>query len=440
MLRHSFASLSLATLAAVAGPAAAQTAALNAAVAAQADRAYPALEALYQDLHSHPEIAFEEVRTAARLAAEMRALGFTVTEGVGKTGLVALYENGAGPTVMVRTELDALPMEEKTGLPYASRAKAMSNGRESFVAHSCGHDIHMASWVGTARTMVALKDRWRGRLMFIAQPAEEILQGAHAMVSDGLFTRFPKPDVALAIHTTGEAAHGRVQYRAGPAMSAADTFEITFKGRGGHGSAPHNTIDPIVIAARFVTEVQTVISREKDPREFGVVTVGAFQAGTVANIIPDQAVVRGTLRSYAPEVRMLLRDGVRRTAAAAASLSGAPAPEVNIIEGVGSVINDEGVIQRVDAALKSALGADQVDIARPQTPSEDFSIYATQGVPSLTMRIGVAAPEAIAAAAQPGGKPLANNHSPYFAPVPEPSIKTGVKVTSAALLALLGKR
>ena len=439
MPRHPFCRLCLAALLAFAGTADAQTGALNSAVAAQVDRAYPTLEALYQDIHTHPEIAFEERRTAAKLAAEMRALGFTVTEGVGKTGLVAIYENGAGSTVMVRTELDALPMEEKTGLPYASRAKAMSNGRESFVAHSCGHDVHMASWVGSARTMVALKEHWRGRLMFVAQPAEEILQGAQAMVTDGLFTRFPKPDVALAIHTSGEVAFGRVQYRSGPAMSAADTFEITFKGRGGHGSAPHNTIDPIAIAAHFVTDVQTIISREKDPRDFGVITVGAFQAGTVANIIPDQAVVRGTLRSYAPEVRRLLRDGVRRMATAAAAMSGAQEPEINIVEGVGSLINDEDVIRRVDAALKSALGADHVEIARPQTPSEDFSVYATQGVPSLQMRIGVYPPDLVAAAALPGGKRLASNHSPYFAPVPEPSIKTGIKVTTSALLALMGK-
>ena len=416
-----------------------QTATLNAAVARQVDQVYPALEVLYQDIHSHPEIAFQETRTAARLAAEMRTLGFTVTEGVGKTGVVAILENGPGLTVMVRTELDALPMEEKTGLPYASHAKAMSGGSESFVAHSCGHDVHMAAWVGAARTMVALKDRWRGRLMFVAQPAEETLQGAQAMVTDGLFTRFPKPDVALAIHTSGEVAYGRVQYRAGPAMSAADTFEILFKGRGGHGSAPHNTIDPIVIAAHFVTEVQTVISRVKDPREFGVVTVGAFQAGTVANIVPDQALLRGTLRSYSPEVRKLLRDGVQRVANSAAAMAGAPEPEVRIVEGVPSVVNDEGVIHSVDGALKSALGPDHVDLALPQTPSEDFAVYATQGVPSLTMRFGVYPPDQIAAAALLGAKRLPSNHSPYFAPVPEPSIKTGIKITSAALLALLGK-
>lgn len=436
MLRHRFAGLWLATCAIGAS---AQTAALNSAVASQIDKAYPALESLYQDIHSHPEIAFEEVRTAAKLAAEMRTLGFTVTEGVGKTGLVAIYENGAGPTVMVRTELDALPMEEKTGLPYASRAKTISNGRESFVAHSCGHDVHMAAWVGAARTLVALKDRWQGRLMFIAQPAEEIVSGAQAMVADGLFTRFPKPDVAIAIHT-GSSAYGTVQFRAGPAMSASDAFEIVFRGRGGHGSAPHATIDPIAMAARFVTDVQAVVSREKDPREFGVITVGAFQAGTVGNIIPDQAVLRGTVRSYLPEVREVLLAGLRRTARHVAAASGAPEPDVTITPGVGAVMNDEGLIRRVEAAIQSSLGADKVLLARPATASEDFSVFALQGIPSLFMFTGVYPPERVAAASRPGAEPLPSNHSPQFAPVPEPSIKTGIKITSASVLALLGKR
>ncbi|CAM3967166.1 amidohydrolase [Roseateles saccharophilus] len=436
MLRHRFAGLSLAAFAACAG---AQTAALNGAVAAQVDRAYPELEALYQDIHSHPEIAFEETRTAAKLAAEMRALGFTVTEHVGKTGLVAIYENGAGPTVMVRTELDALPMEEKTGLPYASRAKTLSNGRESFVAHSCGHDVHMAAWVGAARTLVALKDRWQGRLMFIAQPAEEIVSGARAMVEDGLFTRFPRPDVAVAIHTTN-TAYGTVQYRAGPSMSANDTFEIVFKGRGGHGSAPHETIDPIATAARFVTDVQAVVSREKDPREFGVITVGAFQAGTVGNIIPDQAVLRGTIRSYLPEVREVLLKGLRRTAEHVAAASGAPEPEITITPGVGTMMNDESLIRRIEPAIKSALGADHVLLARPNTASDDFSVFAVQGVPSLMMQFGVYPPERVEAAAKPGAAQLPRNHSPFFAPVAEPSIKTGIKITSATVLALMDKR
>ncbi len=225
---------------------------------------YPKLDALYKELHAHPELAFQEVKTAARLAAEMRALGFDVTENVGRTGLVAIYRNGDGPTIMVRTELDGLPMEEKTGLDYASRVKTNWAGREVFVAHSCGHDIHMASWVGTAKTLLGLKDQWRGTLMFIAQPAEEIVAGARAMIANGLFTRFPRPDIALALHD-GPFPHGTIFYRTGVGTSAADGLEITFHGRGGHGSAPHTTVDPVAIAARFIVDVQGVISREKDP-------------------------------------------------------------------------------------------------------------------------------------------------------------------------------
>src|ERR1700737_976649 len=247
---------------------------------------YPKLDALYKDIHAHPELAFEEVQTAARLAAEMRALGFEVTEKVGKTGLVAIYKNGDGPTIMVRTELDALPMEEKTGLAYASRDKTNWNGRETFVAHSCGHDIHMASWVGTAKTLVGLKDQWHGTLMFIAQPAEETVSGAKAMLADVLFTRFKKPDFAFALHD-GPFAYGTISYRVGIGSSNSDSLFIRFRGRGGHGAAPQSTIDPVMIAARFIVDVQSVISREKDPTEFGVVSIGAIHGVPAGNIIPD---------------------------------------------------------------------------------------------------------------------------------------------------------
>ena len=284
---------------------------------------YPKLDALYKEIHAHPELAFQEVKTAARLAAEMRALGFDVTENVGKTGLVAIYRNGDGPTIMVRTELDALPMEEKTGLDYASRDKANWNGREVFVAHSCGHDIHMASWVGTAKTLLGLKDQWHGTLMFIAQPAEEIVAGARAMIVQGLFTRFPKPDAAFALHA-GPFSHGTVFYRTGVGTSAADGLEVTFHGRGGHGSAPHTTVDPVTIAARFIVDVQSVISREKDPTQFGVVTIGAIHGGTAGNIIPNSVQLSGTIRSFKPEVRAKLHAGIERTAKAAAAMIARP--------------------------------------------------------------------------------------------------------------------
>ncbi|MBN8751093.1 putative hydrolase YxeP [Xylophilus ampelinus] len=435
-------SLSLAVLAACAASSAlAQSAAPASRIVPLVDGMYPQLESIYKDIHANPELGFQETRTAAKLAAELRALGFEVTEGVGRTGVVALYRNGAGPTVMVRTELDALPMEEKTGLPYASKAKAQWNGRETFVAHSCGHDIHMASWVGTARTLLALKDQWQGTLMFIAQPSEETVSGAKAMVEDGLFKRFPKPDYAFALHTS-PSPFGFVGYRAGPVTSASDSLEITFKGRGGHGSAPHATIDPIAIGAHFVTDVQTVVSREKDPAEFGVVTIGAFQAGTAGNIIPDAAKLSGTIRSYKPEVRTKLLDGIRRTALASAAMAGAPEPDVRLgaDSSTAAVNNNEAVVQRTVAALKAQFGDPKVVQVQPITASEDFSVFTDAGIPSMFFFVGVTDPKDVAESMKKGGKPLPFNHSPYFAPVPEPSIKIGVQAMTTAVLTALGTK
>lgn len=398
---------------------------------------YPKLDALYKELHAHPELAFQEVKTAARLATEMRALGFDVTEKVGITGLVAIYKNGDGPTIMVRTELDGLPMEEKTGLDYASRDKTNWNGREVFVAHSCGHDIHMATWIGTARTLLGLKDHWRGTLMFIAQPAEEIVAGARAMLQHGLFTRFPKPDIALALHD-GPFAHGTIFYRSGVGTSAADGLEITFHGRGGHGSAPHTTIDPVAIAARFIVDVQSVVSREKDPTEFGVVTVGAIHGGTVGNIIPDSVQLSGTIRSYKPEVRAKLHAGIERTAKAAAAMSGAPAPDIKMLEGTKPVINDPELVAATAEALKTAFG-DKLRVSPPGTASEDFSEFAGAGVPSMMFNIGVYDQERIDAARN-GGPPIPSNHSPQFAPVPKPTIETGITAMTLAVLSALDQK
>src|SRR6516162_7053366 len=263
-----FASVALCGLLALPAHAELDVAKLKSTIEASLESDYPKLDALYKDIHTHPEIAFQEVKTAGKLAAEMPAIGFEVTEHVGRTGLVAIYKNGDGPTIMVRTELDALPMEEKTGLPYASHDKTTWQGKETFVDHSCGHDIHMASWVGTAKTLVGLKDKWHGTLMFIAQPAEEIGSGAKAMLADGLFTRFPKPNFGFALHANGAFAYGTVLYRVGIGSSNSDGLYIKFHGRGGHGAAPQATIDPVMMAARFVVDVQSVISREKDPTEF----------------------------------------------------------------------------------------------------------------------------------------------------------------------------
>jgi hippurate hydrolase len=405
---------------------------LKAAIEKSVEADYPKLDALYKDIHAHPEIAFQEVKTAAKLAAEMRALGFEVTEKVGKTGLVAIYKNGDGPTIMVRTELDALPMEEKTGLAYASHDKTTWNGRETFVAHSCGHDIHMASWVGTAKTLVGLKDQWQGTLMFIAQPAEEIGSGARAMLADGLFTRFKKPDFGFALHD-GPFPYGYISYRVGIGSSNSDSLEITFHGRGGHGAAPQRTIDPVMMAARFVVDVQSVISREKDPTEFGVVSIGAIQGGTAENIIPDDVLLRGTIRTFKPEVRARMLAGIERTAKAAAAMSDAPAPAIKITEGAKAVMNDPEVVATAEKVLKAAFG-DKFRTSPPGTPSEDYSEFINAGVPSMFFNIGVYEPERFVAASNGTGPELPGNHSPLFAPVPKPTIETGVTAMTLAVL------
>ena len=406
--------------------------ALKAKIETSLESDYPKLDALYKDIHAHPEIAFQEEKTAAKLAAEMRALGFEVTEHVGKTGIVAIYKNGDGPTIMVRTELDALPMEEKTGLPYASHDKTIWQGRETFVDHSCGHDIHMASWVGAAKTLVGLKDQWKGTLMFIGQPAEEIVSGAKAMLADGLFTRFPKPDFGFALHD-GPFAYGTVLYRVGIGSSNSDGLYIKFHGRGGHGAVPQATLDPVMMASRFVVDVQSVISREKDPTEFGVVSIGAIHGGTAENIIPDDVTLLGTIRTFKPEVRAKMLEGIARTAKAVAAMANAPEPEIKLAEGTKAVVNDAEVVETAAKVLKAAFG-DKARTSPPGTPSEDYSEFVNAGVPSMFFNIGVYEPERVAAARDGSGPQLPVNHSPLFAPVPKPTIETGVEAMTLAVL------
>src|SRR4051812_31462646 len=299
---------------------AADIAGTRAAIGRSLDAQYSRIDALYKDIHAHPELGFQEQRTAAKLAAELKALGYEVTEGIGRTGIVGLYRNGPGPTVMVRTELDALPLEEKTGLPYASKARQTLRGAETPVMHACGHDIHMAAWVAVAKTMLDMKDQWSGTLMFVGQPAEEGGGGARRMVTDGLFTRFPKPDYGFALHV-GPGPYGSVFYKPGVINSTSDGLAITFKGKGGHGSRPHVTIDPVMEAAHFIVDVQSVISREKDSAKFGVITIGSVEAGNAGNVIPDSATVRGTIRSYDNETRLKMLDGINRTAKAVAMMA-----------------------------------------------------------------------------------------------------------------------
>ena len=404
----------------------------KAAIEAGLDKGYARLDALYKDIHQNPELGFQETATAAKLAKEMRALGFEVTEGVGKTGIVAIYRNGKGPTVLVRTELDGLPMEEKTGLPYASRAVADWNGKPSPVAHSCGHDIHMAAWVGTAQALIAMKAKWRGTLMFIGQPSEETVTGARAMLADKLFERFGKPDMGFALHV-GPGPAGMVSYRPGVNSSNSDSLDITFHGKGGHGSTPHVTIDPVIEAARFTMDVQTVISREKDATQFGVITVGSIQSGSAGNIIPDTAVVRGTVRSFDAGVREVLLNGIRRTANAVAAMAGAPAPDVQLVSGGRAVINDAALTARTATVFKAAFGERAVLAPGPGSASEDYSEFIMAGVPSLFFSIGGHDP-ALAAAARARGEALPANHHPGFAPTPEPTIRTGVTAMTLAVL------
>jgi amidohydrolase len=402
--------------------------ALKAEIAAD----YPHLETLYKDIHANPELGLQETRTAAKLAEEMRALGFTVTEKVGMTGIVAIYKNGPGPTIMVRTEMDALPMQEKTGLPYESKAKQTWQGREVFVDHSCGHDIHMAVWVGTAKALLSQKANWKGTLMFIGQPAEEGGGGAKKMIADGLFTRWPKPAFTFAQHVGGGEA-GTITYKSGVGNSSSNGMKITFFGRGSHGSRPHQSIDPVVEASRFVMEVQTVISREKDPQQFGVVTVGSINSGSAGNIIPDVAEVTGTIRTYDEDVRSHILEGVRRTAKGVAIMSGAPEPKVELSEGGFAVYNDPALVAKTGAVLKAAFGDRAKENLLPGTASEDYSEYIRAGVPGMQMGLGGIDP-AVIAAAKAKNEPPPANHSPQFAPLPEPTIKAGVEAMTLSVM------
>jgi hippurate hydrolase len=410
---------------------------LTAAIAAQLDGDYPGLDALYKDIHAHPELPFQEVRTAAKLAAAMRELGLEVTENVGRTGLVAVLRNGPGPTVMIRTEMDGLPIKEETGVPYASNARATWEGDEVPVMHSCGHDIHMACWIGVTRVLIRLKDAWSGTLVFIAQPAEEAGLGAKAMLADGFIERFGKPDVGFALHVAPFAA-GMVAYKGGVFTSFADGLDLTFNGRGGHGSMPHGTIDPIMMAARFVVDVQSVISREKDPFAFGVVSMGAIHAGAAGNVIPACCRLHGTIRSLDAAVRAKLVSGVERTARAVAAMAGAPEPEISIKEGAKAVVNDEALATRTGAIFRAAFGERAVLMPLPAAASEDYSEFIVAGVPSNFFFIGGFDHEALDAARR-RGEPDPAPHTANYAPTPEPSIRTGVAAMALAVLGVVAK-
>jgi amidohydrolase len=404
----------------------------------EVDAVYPAAHTLYIDLHQSPELSSHEIQTAFKLAARLRGLGYEVTEGVGGTGVVAILKNGAGPTVMLRTELDALPVEEKTELPYASRVHAKDDaGLDVPVMHACGHDLHMAALVGTAEIMAHSKQTWHGTLMLIGQPAEETISGAKRMIEDGLFTRFPKPAVGVALHVGNILPAGQVGITPGIYNTNADSLRITIYGKGGHGAAPSSTIDPIVIAARTILALQTIVSREVTPGEMAVVTVGYIRAGTKNNIIPDHAELGLTVRTYKADVRQQVLAAIARITKAEALAGGAPQePLIEHLESTDSVYNDPALAQRLRAPLEAVLGKDNVITTEPKTPSEDYAYFVQQGVPSLYMNLGGADPQKFAESKN-GGAMLPSNHSPYFAPDVDPALHAGIQAEVAVLRNLL---
>lgn len=416
----------------------AQVAASQAATSKEVDAVYPEAHELYIDIHEHPELSSHEVQTAAKLAAHMRDLGYEVTEHFGGTGFVALMKNGAGPTIMFRTELDALPVEEKTGLPYASTVHAKDDaGHDVPVMHACGHDLHMAAIVGTAAVMAHSKDSWHGTLILIGQPAEETIGGASGMVAAGLFTRFPRPDAILALHVGNDLPAGEVGVTPGVYNTNADSVKITIYGRGGHGSAPNSAIDPIVIAARTILSLQTIVSREVKPGEMAVVTVGYVNAGTKNNIIPDHAEMGLTVRTRNAEVRKQILAAIDRITKAEAAAAGAPRPpDVDHYEGADLVYNDPALAMRMKGVLEAALGKSNVLLEPPITASEDFSDFVEQGVPGFYFSLGGADPKKFAEA-KATGVMLPSNHSPLFAPDVDPALHTAIESEVAVLRNLL---
>jgi hippurate hydrolase len=404
----------------------------------EVEAVYPEAHALYLDLHQNPELSGHEIQTAAILAVRLRGLGYEVTEHVGGTGIVAILNNGAGPTVMLRTELDALPVEEKTGLPYASKVHAKDDaGHDVPVAHACGHDLHMAALIGTAAIMAHSKDTWHGTVMLIGQPAEETISGAKAMIADGLFQRFPKPNVGVAMHVDNLLPAGQAGITPGIFNTNADSLRITIYGKGGHGSAPHTAIDPIVIAARTILGLQTITSREVKPGEMAVITVGYIQAGTKNNIIPDHAELGLTVRTFKPEIRKQILAAIARITKAEAEAGGAPRePLIEHYESTDSVYNSPALAQRLRAPLEAALGKTNVITTEAITPSEDYAFFVEQGVPSLYFSLGGADPEKYAQA-KAAGLMLPSNHSPLFAPDADPALHTGIAAEVAVLRNLL---
>ncbi|HTG91278.1 MAG TPA: amidohydrolase, partial [Pyrinomonadaceae bacterium] len=415
------------------------------------ERDIASLLATYKMLHASPELSHREEKTSAFVAGELRKLGFTVTERIGKYerldwagyGIVAVMKNGAGPTVLVRSELDALPVDEKTGVPYASKVKTKNDaGQEVSVMHACGHDIHMTSLLGTAKLLVELKDRWHGTLVLLGQPAEETIDGARAVLRDGLYERFPKPDYAIALHDDAQLEAGRVGYTPGYSMASSTSVDIKIRGLGGHGSRPDSSKDPIVLAAQVVMALQTIVSRENSPFDPAVVTVGSIHGGTRYNIIPDEVNLQLTVRTYKEEVRKRILASIERITKGVAMAAGIPEDRAPIIKAsdteiTGSTYNDPQLTERLATAFRRTLGEENVTLLAPIMASEDFGYLSLdRKIPSMIFWLGAVDPAKVKQS-KDTGTPLPSLHSPLFAPVPEPTLRTGVKAMTAAVLELM---
>ncbi len=418
-----------------------------------ADQELPSLIAIYRDLHAHPELSHHEERTSALLADELRKAGYTVTEHLGKYadgtaafGIAAVMKNGPGPVLLVRTELDALPIEEKTGLPFASRVRSHNAaGQEVGVMHACGHDLHMTSLLGTARTLAKLKERWSGTLVLIGQPSEETVDGARAMLNDGFYSRFPKPDFAIALHDEPTIEAGKVGVLGGPIYAGSTAVEVTMRGMGGHGAHPELTKDPVVMTAEFIMELQTIVSRQTLPLDPAVVTVGSIHGGTKGNIIPDEVVMQLTTRAFSEDVRERTLSSIKRMAQGVALAAGVPddrAPIVKVseTEAVPPTYNDPKLAARLRGVFEAALGAANVGESRPMMVSEDFGLFGLSGhqIPTVIFQLGAVSAQQIEESRRTGN-PLPSLHSSVFYPQVEPAMRAGIVATTSAALELLKK-
>ncbi len=415
----------------------------------------PSLLAIYKDLHLHPELSSQEERTSAIVARELKAAGCEVTDHIGKYetagltgyGVVGLMKNGDGPVVLVRTDMDALPVEEETGLPYASKVVAKNNaGVEVHVMHACGHDVHVSTFIGVARALAKLKDKWHGTIVFVGQPAEEAFGGAKAMLKDGLYERFPKPNYALGFHDNAQLEIGHIGITSGYTYANVDSVDVTVPGVGGHGAYPHKTKDPIVLAAEMINQWQTIASRENNPLDPIVVTVGSIHGGTKHNIIPNEVKMQLTVRTYKAEVRERVLAAIEQIAKGCAMAGGWPAdkmPQIQVRkeEFVPATYNNPELTKRLVGVWKQSLGESNVEMVDATMGGEDFSEYSLpdHSIPAIDFHVGAVATEKFAASQKPGAPPLPSLHSSKFAPVPEPTIRIGVIAMTSAVLDLMKK-